>query len=164
MSASVLDVLVRRLAELARSPNEVPDPWTGSLRPTSIRVMSREPTAIELLALGGFVLSGGFVAAALDEGWPRLDRTRWGCLALTGALLCGVLVGRGPGWTVMLGCLAFLMSLIAVALAAHGERVEPGSETTLAEPTWWPQFERDFAEYVRLAPPGERHGDSGRAS
>lgn len=126
--------------------------------------MSREPTAIELLALGGFVLSGGFFAAVLDEGWPRLDKTRWGCLALTGAVLFGALVGRGPGWTIILSCLAFLMSLIAVALAAYAGRVEPETETTPAEPTWWPQFERDFEAYVRLAAQREQNGDSGRAS
>ena len=59
--------------------------------------MSREPTAIELLALGGFVLSGGFFAAVLDEGWPRLDKSRWGCLALTGAVLFGAWSGAVPG-------------------------------------------------------------------
>jgi len=64
----------------------------------SIRVMSREPRAIELLALGGFVLSGGFFMAVLDETWPRLGKTRWGCLALTGALLASALVGRASGW------------------------------------------------------------------
>ncbi len=126
--------------------------------------MSREPTAIELLALGGFVMSGAFFAAVLDEDWPRLDKTRWGCLALTGALLCVALVVRGPGWTITLSCLAFLMSLIAVAIAAYAERVDNETETTPAEPTWWPQFEQDFAEYVRLEAEREPHGDSGRAS
>jgi len=56
------------------------------------------------------------------------------------------------------------MSLIAVAFAAYAERVAPEPEMTPAEPTWWPQFERDLAEYVRLAAPREQHGDSGRAS
>ncbi len=126
--------------------------------------MSREPTAIELLALGGFVLSGGFFAAVLDEGWPRLDRTRWGCLALSGALLVVALAGRGPGWTIILSCLAFLMSLITVALAAYAGRVEPETETTPAEPPWWSQFERDFEAYVRLAAQREHNGDSGRPS
>src|SRR5688572_22247397 len=122
----------------------------------SIRVMSREPTAIELLALGGFVLSGGFFTAVLDEGWPRLDKTRWGCLALTGALLCVALAGHASGWATTLSCLAFLMSLIAVAIAACAERVDPETEMTPAEPAWWPQFEREFAEYVRLAAKRER--------
>ena len=107
-------------------------------RRSSIHVVSREPTAIEFLALGGFVLSGGFFAAVLDEGWPWLDRTRWGCLALTGTLLFAALVGRG--------------------------RVEPEAETTPAEPRWWPQFERDFEAYVRLAAQREQNGDPGRAS
>ena len=57
-------------------------------------VMSREPTAIELLALGGFVMSGSLLQTEI--------------------------------------------------------------EMTPAEPTWWPQFERDFAEYVRLAAPREQ--------
>lgn len=120
--------------------------------------------AIELLALGGFVLSGGFFAAVLDEGWPRLDRLRWACLALTGALLCVALVGRASGWTITLSCLAFLMSLVAVAIAAYAERAGPATGTPPAEPTWWPQFERDFAEYVRLAAEREQRGGSGRAS
>lgn len=41
---------------------------------------------------------------------------------------------------------------------------EPETETTPAEPTWWPQFERDFEAYVRLAAQREQDGDSGRAS
>jgi hypothetical protein len=95
--------------------------------------MSREPPAIELLALGGFVVSGGFFAAVLDEGWPRIDRTRWGCLALTGVLLGVVLIGRGPGWSIALSGLAVLMSLIAIACAAHGEHVTRETAANLAK-------------------------------
>jgi hypothetical protein len=123
--------------------------------------MSREPTAIELLALGGFVVSGGFFAAVLDEGWPRLDRSRWGCLALTGVLLGIALISRGPGWSITLSGLAVLMSLIAVACAIHGEHMNRETEANLAEPAWWPEFERDFADYVRLGAHHERRGGPG---
>ena len=120
--------------------------------------------AIELLTLGGFVLSAGFFTAALDDESPPLDKTRWGCLALSGAVLCVALIGRAPGWATMLSCLAFLMSLIAVVLAAYAERASVRSERTAVDPTWWPQFERDFEEYVRLGSTGERQDDSHRAS
>jgi hypothetical protein len=82
---------------------------------------------------------------------------------VTGTLLCVVLVGRGPGWTITVSGLAFLTSLIAVAFAAY-QRVDLETERAPTEPTWWPQFERDFAEYVRLAAPQEQEGDSDRAS
>jgi hypothetical protein len=37
-------------------------------------------------------------------------------------------------------------------------------EPTALELLWWPQFERDFEVYVRLAAQREQDGDSGRAS
>jgi hypothetical protein len=120
--------------------------------------------AIELLTLGGLVLSAGFFTSALDEDSPPLDRTRWGCLALSGAVLCVALVGRAPGWTILLGGLAFLMSLIVVALAAHAQRGGGEGGTIPEEPAWWPQFERDFEAYVRLGSTTERRDDSHRAS
>ena len=72
--------------------------------------MNPEPRAIEVLALGGFVMSGGFISALLDKGWPRLGRFRWG--------------RRAP-------------------------IVAPETEADVAEPAWWPQFERAFADYRR---------------
>ena len=120
--------------------------------------------AIELLTLGGFALSAGFFTAVLDGESPRLDKTRWGCLALSGAVLSITLVGRAPGWTTMLSCIAFLMSLIAVVLAAYSERDGGRIERIAPEPTWWPQFERDFEEYVRRQTTGEQQDDSHRAS
>jgi hypothetical protein len=120
--------------------------------------------AIELLTLGGFVLSAGFFTAALDEDSPPLDKTRWGCLALSGAVLGVALVGRAPGWLTLLGGVSFLMSLLVVVIAAYAEREDGRSETIAAEPPWWPQFERDFEEYVRLGATGERRDDPHRAS
>ena len=119
--------------------------------------------AMEWLTLGGFVLSARFLTAAFNKDPRPLDKTRSGCLALTGAVLCAALVGRSAGWITTLSCLAFLMSLIAVALAAYAERAEPESDRIGAEPTWWPQFERDFREYVRCASTEERQDDSHRA-
>jgi hypothetical protein len=126
--------------------------------------MAREPAAMELASLGGFALSGGVFAAVLDEGWPRLDETWWGSLVVTGVLVCVALVGRAPGWAITLSCGAFLMSLIAVVPAAYAGRMDPATERALAEPAWWPEFERDFAKYVRDAALREKDGDSGRAS
>src|SRR5687768_14869719 len=99
--------------------DEVSDPWTRRVRWDSLRAMGRAPMAIELLTLGGFVLSAGFFTAALDEEPPPLDKTRWGCLALSGAVLCVALLVHASKWATMLSSLAFLMSLFAVMLAAY---------------------------------------------
>ena len=106
---------------------------------------------IELLSLGGFTLSIAGLTAALDEQSPRLDKTRWWCLALTGSLLWIGLIGHVPGWATVLSCLAFLISLIAVTLAGFAEREAAERETAGEEPAWWPKFERDFQNYARHA-------------
>ena len=102
------------------------------------------PVTLELLSAGGFMLSLAGFTAALEEQSPRLDRTRWGCLALTGSILWIGLVGQTAAWVTVVSCLAFLVSLVAVALAAYAER-----EVTEEEPAWWPDFERDFRAYAR---------------
>ena len=101
---------------------------------------------LELLSAGGFVLTLAGFAAAFEEQSPRLDRTRWCCLALTGSMLWISLVGQTAAWVTVVSCLGFLVSLVAVALAAYGE---PG--VIEEEPAWWPDFERDFRAYAREA-------------
>ena len=101
---------------------------------------------LELLSAGGFMLSLAGSNAALEEQSPRLDRTRWCCLALTGSILWIGLVGQTAAWVTVVSCLAFLVSLVAVALAAYAER-----EVMEDEPAWWPDFERDFRAYARQA-------------
>src|SRR5215207_4185753 len=76
--------------------------------------MSRAPM-LELLTLGGFVLSAGFFTAALDDDSPPLDAKRWACLGGSGALLCVALLSRVQGWLTLLSGLAFLMSVAVVA-------------------------------------------------
>jgi hypothetical protein len=137
------------------------DPTNSLGQPPS---MSRAPMAIELLTLGGFVLSAGFFTAALDEKPPPLDKTRWGCLALSGAILCSALLGGASRWATTLSGLTVLMSVIVVVLAAYARHNGSENERIAAEPTWWPQFERDLREYVRLGSAGERRDDSYRAS
>jgi hypothetical protein len=116
--------------------------------------------AIELLSLGGFVLSAGFFTAALDEKPPPLDKTRWACLAFSAAVLCVALLGGASRWASTLSGFAVLASLIVVALAAYARRNGSDNEPMAAEPEWWAQFERDFEEYVRLGSTGERRDDS----
>jgi hypothetical protein len=99
-----------------------------------------------LLSAGGFLLSLACFAAAFEEQSPRLDRTRWCCLALTGSLLWISLVGPPAPWVTVVSCLGFLVSLVAVVLAAYSER-----ELIDEEPAWWPDFERDFRAYARQA-------------
>ena len=102
------------------------------------------PVTLELLSAGGFLLSLAGLAAAFEEQSPRLDKTRWYCLALTSSLLWIGLVGHAPAWVTVVSCLGFLVSLVAVALAAYAE-----PEMRDEEPAWWPEFERDFRAYAR---------------
>ena len=92
-----------------------------------------------MLSLAGF-------AAALEEQSPRLDKTRWYCLALSGSTLWIVLVGQTAAWVTIVSCLGFLVSLVAVTLAAYAER-----EVIEEEPAWWLDFERDFRAHARQA-------------
>ena len=100
--------------------------------------------SLELLSAGGFMLSLAGFASALEEQSPRLDRTRWCYLALMGSNLWIGLVGQTAAWVTVVNCLGFLVSLVALALAAYAER-----EVVEEEPAWWPDFERDFRAYVR---------------
>jgi hypothetical protein len=90
----------------------------------------------------------GFTAA-LEERSPRLDKTRWWCLALTGSILSIGLVGQIAAWVLVVSCLGFLISLVAVTLASYAEREPASREPLEPEPVWWPEFERDFARYIR---------------
>ena len=101
-------------------------------------------TSMEVLSLGGFTLSLVGFTAALEERAPRLDKTRWWCLALTGSVLSIGLVVQIATWATVASCLGFLISLVAVTLASYADR-----EPVEREPAWWPEFERDFARYVR---------------
>jgi hypothetical protein len=100
--------------------------------------------SLELLSLGGFTLSLAGFAAAFEPQSPRLDRTRWWCLALTGLVLWICLIGQVAAWVTVVSCVGFLISLVGVSLAAYAER-----DVADAQPAWWPEFERDFREYVR---------------
>jgi hypothetical protein len=103
---------------------------------------------LELLSLGGFTLSLAGLAAAFEGESPRLDRTRWWCLALTGSVLWVCLIGQVAAWVTVVSCVGFLISLVAVSLAAYAEP-DPADD----EPAWWPEFERDFRDYVRRGLP-----------
>ena len=103
------------------------------------------PMTLELLSLGGFTLSlAGFGAAFEERQSPRLDRVRWGCLGLTGSVLWICLIGQVAAWVTVVSCLGFLISLVGVSLAAYAE-----PDAADDEPAWWPEFERDFRDYVR---------------
>ena len=110
---------------------------------------------LELLSLGGFTLSlAGFGAAFDEQQSPRLDRVRWCCLALTGSVLWICLIGQVAAWITIVSCLGFLISLVGVSVAAHAEPAASGSahaepDAADDEPVWWPEFERDFRDYVR---------------
>ena len=106
------------------------------------------PMTLELLSLGGFTLSLAGFAAAFEEQSPRLDRTRWWCLALTGSVLWICLIGHVAAWVTVVSCLGFLISLVGVSLAAYAE-----PDAADDEPSWWPEFERDFRDYVRRGLP-----------
>ena len=108
-------------------------------------------TSMEVLSLGGFTLSLVGFTAALEERSPRLDRTRWWSLALTGCVLSIGLVGQVTTWPIVVSCLGFLIGLVAVVLASYAERETAVRETAEQEPAWWPEFEQDFARYVRQA-------------
>ena len=86
----------------------------------------------------------GFGAAVEEQQSPRLDRLRWWCLALTGSVLWICLIGQVAAWVTVVSCLSFLISLVGISLAAYAER-----NATDDEPAWWPEFERDFHDYVR---------------
>jgi hypothetical protein len=108
------------------------------------RAQHGSPMTLELLSLGGFTLSLAGFAAALEEQSPRLGRIRWWCLALTGSVLWICLIGQVAAWVTVVSCLGFLISLASVSLAAYAE-----PDTADDEPLWWPEFERDFRDYVR---------------
>jgi hypothetical protein len=120
--------------------------------------------ALELLTVGGFVLSAGFFTAALEDEPPPLDKKRWGCLVFSGALLCVALLVGAAGWVTLLSGLAFVMSVAVVALAAHRDRSREQSRKLTMDPAWWPQFEQDFEDYVRLGSAPGRRDDSHRGS
>ena len=101
-------------------------------------------TSMEVLSLGGFTLSLAGFTAALEERSPRLDKTRWRCLAVTGCFLSIGLIAQIATWAIVVSCLGLLISLVAVTLASYADR-EPAEQ----EPAWWPEFERDFARYIR---------------
>ena len=103
---------------------------------------------LELLSLGGFTLSLAGFAAAFEEQSPRLGRTRWWCLALTGSVLWICLIGQVAAWVTVVSCLGFLITLVGVSLAAYAEPAAADDE-----PAWWPEFERDFRNYVRRGLP-----------
>ena len=100
----------------------------------------------EVLSLGGFTLSLAGFAAALEEQSPRLGKTRWWCVLLTGSLLSIGLVGHVPDWMMLLNCVGFLISLQAIVLACFADHDAVDDES---EPAWWPEFERDFRNYIR---------------
>jgi hypothetical protein len=112
---------------------------------------------VEWLSLGGFTLSLAGFAAAFEEQSPRLDRTRWWCLALTGSVLWLCLIGQVAAWVTIVSCLGFLISLVGVSLAAYAER-----DVAVEQPAWWPEFERDFREYVRQACAPKERNDPNR--
>src|SRR3954452_1631130 len=99
--------------------------------------MSRAPMAIELLSLGGFVLSAGFFTAALDEKPPPLDKTRWGCLAFSAAVLCVALLGGASRGARPLAGFSLCATWIAWALAAHARPNGSDNEPMAADPEWW---------------------------
>jgi hypothetical protein len=104
---------------------------------------------LELLSLGGFMLSlAGFGAAFEEQQSPRLDRVRWWCLALTGSVLWICLIGQVAAWVTIVSCLGFLISLVGVSLAAYAEP-DAADDAADDEPVWWLEFERDFRDYVR---------------
>ena len=111
---------------------------------THARGQHGSPMTLELLSLGGFMLSLAGFAAAFEVESPRLDRTRWWCLALTGSVLWICLIGQVAAWVTVVSCLGFLISLVGVSLAAYAE-----PDAADDEPAWWPEFERDFRDYVR---------------
>jgi hypothetical protein len=115
---------------------------------THARAEHGSPMTLELLSLGGFTLSLAGFAAAFEEQSPRLDRTRWWCLALTGSVLWICLIGQVAAWVTVVSCLGFLISLVGVSLAAYAE-----PDAADDEPSWWPEFERDFRDYVRRGLP-----------
>ena len=115
---------------------------------TDARAEHGSPMTLELLSLGGFTLSLAGFAAAFEEQSPRLDRTRWWCLAMTGSVLWICLIGQVATWVTVVSCLGFLISLVGVSLAAYAE-----PEAADDEPSWWPEFERDFRDYVRRGLP-----------
>ena len=115
---------------------------------TDARAEHGSPMTLELLSLGGFTLSLAGFAAAFEEQSPRLDRTRWWCLALTGSVLWICLIGQVAAWVTVVSCLGFLISLVGVSLAAYAE-----PDAADDEPSWWPEFERDFRDYVRRGLP-----------
>jgi hypothetical protein len=108
------------------------------------RTQHGSPMTLELLSLGGFTLSLAGFAAALEEQSPRLGRIRWWCMALTGSALWICLIGQVAAWVTVVSCLGFLISLAGLSLAAYAEPDAAGDE-----PAWWPEFERDFRDYVR---------------
>ena len=110
---------------------------------TDARARPGSPMTLELLSLGGFTLSLAGFAVAFQEQSPRLDRVHWWCLALTGSVLSICLIGQVAAWVTVVSCLGFLISLVGVSLAAYAE-----PDATGGDPAWWPEFERDFHDYV----------------
>jgi hypothetical protein len=111
---------------------------------TDARTQHESPMTLELLSLGGFTLSLAGFAAVVKEQSPRLHRIRWWCLALMGSALWICLIGQVAAWVTVVSCLGFLISLVGVSLAAYAE-----PDAADDEPAWWPEFERDFRDYVR---------------
>ena len=88
---------------------------------------------VEVVSLAGFTLSLAGFTAAFEEQSPRLGVTRWCCLVLTGSVLWIGLIGHMATWAMVLSCLGFLISLVAVALACFAEPEKVEEEPLVAE-------------------------------
>lgn len=126
------------------------------------------------------------VVALLLAGWAFLDRdvARWKrSVAAFASLVCAVAspvliaAGSAPEWTRIVAVCSMFLAFCAVAAVvspiggpsdddASGGDLDPDSPeappggTDDSQPDWWPEFEREFANYVAQPLPALRRDTS----
>ena len=121
------------------------------MEPAAVLAVSRAVSvAADAACVTAFVASVAVViVTGLEQPLPRLAAARLACVIVTGALVGSSLVGLVDRWGLALVCVAFLVSLQAVALAfgrlaplqswldratAEGEAGWAASEASLCSP------------------------------
>ncbi len=94
-----------------------------------------------LMPLGSISVSSPVQVVLVDESWLGLDSAAGVCVSVA----CSILA---------LGAIAFLLYVLLCADDGEdddgrgGGDEPPAPEGPSGEPTWWPQFEQEFAAYV----------------
>jgi hypothetical protein len=122
------------------------------MEPVAVLAVSRAASiAADAACVIAFVASVAVVVVTgLEKPVPRLAAARLACVVVTGVLVGSSLAGFVDRWGLALACVAFLVSLQAVALAFG--RLAPLQSfldrLTAEGEAGWADFERSFQRYV----------------